>query len=110
MPTLKISHVTARRTVTALQIPSGSWYVRHLRVRNGDEIVWDSRADSALYFQFPKGLFKGPWKITEKLSKGVGHKLKKTISGLRGCYNYSVFIDKDKAFAIGGSPPTIIIE
>ncbi len=84
------------------------WTAENIEVSRGTVCVWTAPNDSDLYFQFPEGLFSGSWASTKKLKKG--NSLEKKATGRRGCYQYAVFLEKYKAFAMGGSPPTIIIK
>jgi len=87
-----------------------------LKVKKKDTIIWTVEGTNA-YFQFPTNLFDKAATAdslaggyTKFVKKGKRLKLKIRANALSGTYDYAVFCTTAGAFAIGGSPPRIIIE
>ena len=88
----------------------------HVKVKQNDTIVW-TVAGTNTYFQFPAKLFN-PVGIADSLIGGYtkfvrdGKKLKLKVKddAPAGIYEYAVFCTADGVFAIGESPPNIVIE
>jgi hypothetical protein len=87
-----------------------------VKVKKNSSITWTVVGTDA-YFQFPDAIFEAETSA-DSLINGYtkfvkdGKKLKLKVKGdaLAGTYEYAVFCTADGVFAIGGSPPKIIIE
>jgi hypothetical protein len=87
-----------------------------VKVKKNDKITWTVVGTDAS-FQFPEELLD-PVETSDSLQNGYtkfvrdGKKLKLKIknSAKAGTYEYSVYCTADSTFAIGGSPPKIIVE
>lgn len=87
-----------------------------VKVKKNAKIQWTVEGSDA-YFQFPDFLFDADSpadSLTNGYTKFVkdGKKLKLKVKSdvLADTYEYAVFCTANGAFAIGGSPPKIIIE
>jgi len=87
-----------------------------VKVKKNTTIVWTAEGTD-VSFQFPDFLFD-PVSRTDSLANGYtkflknGKKLKLKIRGsvMPGTYEYAVYCTSDGVFAVGGSPPKIIVE
>ncbi|HTP13852.1 MAG TPA: hypothetical protein VMM37_09480 [Bacteroidota bacterium] len=80
---------------------------RIIRASQGDRVIWTA-AGSELYFQFPDETVFDSAGAT--IADGKELALTVSKNAKPGRYTYSVFCIKDKKFATGDSPPTIIIQ
>ncbi len=86
------------------------------KVNKKSTIIWDVEGTDT-YFQFPDKLFD-PVSATDSLNNGYTKfvkdgkklKLKVKVNTPLGTYEYAIFCTADGVFAIGGSPPKIIVE
>jgi hypothetical protein len=87
-----------------------------VKVNKKDKITWTVVGTDAS-FQFPENLLD-PVDTTDNLKDGYtkslkdGHTLKLKIKDnvKAGTYDYSVYCTADEVFAVGSSPPRIIVE
>ena len=87
-----------------------------VKVKKNTKIVWTAHG-SDVSFQFPNYLFSPVGaedsligSSTKFLKSGKKLKLKVKSNAPAGTFEYAVFCTTDGSFAIGGSPPKIIIE
>jgi hypothetical protein len=80
---------------------------RVIRASKGDKVIWTA-AGSELYFQFPDETVFDSTEAT--VADGKDLALTVSMNAKPGRYTYSVFCGKEKKFATGDSPPTIIIQ
>jgi hypothetical protein len=87
-----------------------------VKVKKNDKIVWTAEGTDAV-FQFQDQIFDttdGDYSLsqgfTEELRDGKKLKLKIKKDAPAGTYVYSVFCVTDSVYAIGSSPPKIIVE
>ncbi len=87
-----------------------------VKVKKNDKIVWTADGTDAI-FEFQQQIFDttdGNYSLsnnfTENLRDGKKLKLKIDKNTPAGTYEYSVFCLADSVYAIGGSPPKIIVE
>ena len=81
-----------------------------LIVHPNDKIVWTTVGTNAL-FKFNDDIFDSTGANYSKYIKdGKELKLKIKDKAKKGIYEYSVFCTPDSVYAIGGSPPKIIVE
>lgn len=87
-----------------------------VKVKKKDTVIWNIEGTDA-YFQFPVELFD-PVAAEDSLQNGYtkfvkdGKKLKLKVKDTAepDTYEYAIFCTADGVFAVGGSPPKIIVE
>ncbi len=80
---------------------------RIIRASKGDKVIW-AASGSELYFQFPDESVFDSTEAT--VADGKELALIVSMNAKPGRYTYSGFCAKEKKFATGDSPPTIIIQ
>jgi hypothetical protein len=80
---------------------------RVIRASRGDVVIW-SAAGSEIYFEFPDSTVFGSSEAT--VADGKDLALTVSENAKPGRYTYSIFCIKERKFASGDSPPTIIIQ
>lgn len=88
-----------------------------VNVKGGDKITWTTEGSDVL-FQFPDAKYLKDEATSEDLPNGYttsvknGKKLKLKIKddARQDTVVYSVFVDIDSVYAVGSSPPKIIID
>jgi hypothetical protein len=85
---------------------------RPIHVRRNDRIIWTSYGSDA-YFQFMDDNLivdeQGMGQYTITLADGLSKAFRIGPNAKRGPNRYSVYIERDKVFAKGQSPPEIIV-
>jgi hypothetical protein len=87
-----------------------------VKVKKNDKITWTVVGTDAS-FQFPQNLLDPVDSVdslkngyTKSLKDGKTLKLKVKSNAKSGTYEYSIYCTADEVFAVGGSPPKIIVE
>ncbi len=83
------------------------WRVPNTEVNRGDTVVWAAPEDSDVYIQFMDDRLVGSY--TEIIEKG--QVLRKVIGqgAKQGPNPYAFFIYEDSVYAVGESPPRLIV-
>lgn len=115
-PTNKIE-LNVVKVDSVWKVVDASDYTKYkVKVKKNTTIIWKA-VGSDVSFQFPDFLFSPVNAVdnlkggsTKYLKNGKRLKLKVKNDVPIGTYEYAVFCISDGAFAIGGSPPKIVIE
>jgi hypothetical protein len=103
-PTVAIDLTTREIGITLIDT---QWKVPNKEVSRGDTVVWVAPQNSDVYIQFMDDRLVGSYtQFIEKgqsLSKVIGKEARK------GDNPYAVFIYEDSVYAVGESPPRLIV-
>lgn len=97
-------------------VDASDYTISKVKVKKKDTIVWTVEGTDT-YFQFPANLFNAVGAAdslvggyTKFVKDGGKLTLKVKDNAPAGTYEYAVFCTADGVFAIGESPPKIVIE
>lgn len=83
------------------------WRVLNTEVNLGDTVVWAAPEDSDVYIQFMDDRLVGSY--TQFIEKGQSLSMVIGKEAHQGDNPYAVFIYEDSVYAVGESPPRLIV-